>query len=284
MSGFRVGLVLDGHDGIGSDFSSVYFKDQAQEASSRLVAQGKLQEGEKYKYAVAAFPVEKPPEGEPDVPFNVEDVSPAFPVQDGSMQELLARSRACGTLDEDDLPLFVPERVLEESAALAHDAGARETAGMWIGHLRRDPVLAEMFAVVEAQVPATHARGELASVTFTAETWTAVKATVDLRRRNEIFLGFWHSHPVDAWQCGKCPIERRRRCPLAVDFFSAHDRALFRTVFPRAYSAALVVNRLSGDEHTYSCFGWREGLIQSRGFYVVNGFPGPSEDDGPRAA
>ena len=60
---------------------------------------------------------------------------------------------------------------------------------------------------------------------------------------------------------------------MASGFFSAQDRALHRAVFPRAYAVALVVNQIAEQEQTFSLFGWRQGLIQARGFHVLNGLP-----------
>ena len=109
-----------------------------------------------------------------------------------------------------------------------------------------------------------------ASLAFTPETWTQVQGAIDLRRRDEIMLGWWHSHPIKAW-CAKCPAEKRKKCPLLVDYFSAQDRLLHRTVFPAAYSIALVVKELADDKQTISMFGWRQGMVAQRGFQVLNG-------------
>ena len=118
-------------------------------------------------------------------------------------------------------------------------------------------------------IGARHAQGQLTRLTFTAESWTAVQAALDLRRKAEMMLGWWHSHPSRVW-CQKCPVEKQKVCPLAMDFFSEHDRQLHRTVFPRAYSVALVVND-SVNGLSYSLFGWREGVVASRGFACIGG-------------
>jgi hypothetical protein len=56
---------------------------------------------------------------------------------------------------------------------------------------------------------------------------------------------------------------------MSGDFFSAHDHALHRTVFPSAYSIALVANDVATGDVTFSAFGWRDGLLEPRGFHVV---------------
>ena len=77
-------------------------------------------------------------------------------------------------------------------------------------------------------------------------------------------VGWWHSHPVLEW-CKDCAPEKRAQCALAQGFLSEDDRLLHRTVFPRAYSVALVVNDLESGP-TFSLFGWSRGLIAAREF------------------
>jgi hypothetical protein len=120
---------------------------------------------------------------------------------------------------------------------------------------------------VTGQIPARNTEADLTTLRFTAETWTQVQSTLDLRGREEIMLGWWHSHPKQAW-CKQCPDDKQADCQLLCDFFSAHDRRLHRAVFPRAYSIALVVNDMA-DGHTYSLFGWRKGQIELRGFHLA---------------
>jgi hypothetical protein len=40
-------------------------------------------------------------------------------------------------------------------------------------------------------------------------------------------------------------------------------------MFPRAYSLALVVNDVAFGQPSFSMFGWKEGGIVERDFYVV---------------
>ena len=126
-----------------------------------------------------------------------------------------------------------------------------------------------------AQIPAQHTEQELARLTFTPETWTAVDAALALRDGGEIQLGWWHSHPASHW-CDACPPEKRQRCKTAGtpsgDFFSAHDVALHRAVFPRAYSIALVLSDGCGNAGTpvWRLFGWRYGMVMARGFHLMH--------------
>jgi proteasome lid subunit RPN8/RPN11 len=166
--------------------------------------------------------------------------------------------------------VFLPRRVLDEAVASARRAGDVETGGVLVGRLRRDGASAPpgLFVEITAQVPAPHTRAESTRLTFTAETWAAVQAAITLRRRGEVMLGWWHSHP-DFCRLRHCPEERRAACPGAAPFFSPEDVHLHATCFPSAYQVALLVSDSTPDGMTWSLFGWAQGMVTARGFHVV---------------
>ncbi|MDT4953908.1 MAG: hypothetical protein QOJ02_2046 [Acidobacteriota bacterium] len=283
MKGFRVSVGSEeAQEEVATDFTISYFRQLAKQASALLIEKGNLKKGERFKYLVAAFPQQKT-QGEPKLKFTMEEVVPHLPLRDASLAETLRESIFQGHSDNDDMPLFVPQRVLEEAKALSKGAGAKETGGILIGHLGRDASLPEVFAEVTAQIPARHTEASLTSLTFTSETWTDVRAALDLRRKGELMLGWWHSHPVREW-CKDCSTESRKVCKMACDFFSAHDHALHRTIFPRAYSVALVVNDLAGVAATFSMFGWRRGLLEARGFHITGALEQSQDERGAEGA
>ena len=103
--------------------------------------------------------------------------------------------------------------VLDEARELTLSVTGKETGGVLIGQLHRDPGLGVLFAEVTAQIPARHVEANATKLSFTAATWTEVQAALDLRTRGESMLGWWHSHPVREW-CKDCPEEKRRQCSL----------------------------------------------------------------------
>ncbi|MCZ6695713.1 MAG: hypothetical protein O7A63_04140 [Acidobacteria bacterium] len=265
--GFRVRLQMEHHREATSDFTALYFGELAQQASSRLVERMQLRPGDPFQFIVTAFPKEEREE-RPRPRFRAEEVVTALPVREAVLRDRMRSASPQGVVQADDIPVFVPRGVLIEATALALEKGAIETGGILVGHLYRDQIAGEIFAGVTTQIPAVHALGDRTSLKFTAEAWTHVQGVLDLRRRDEVHLGWWHSHIPNAW-CRNCPIERRRRCPLSTGFFSTQDRSLHRAVFSPAYAQALVVNVIGADEQTTTMFGWRHGTIQQRGFYVV---------------
>ena len=269
VSGFRIDLRDEQGDEHVARITSAYFSRQAGLLSLQLQERGILQAGDKYVYAVIAFPGTVSDEETPPSSLAVRSTAPALAVNDAVLETYRERATSQGEAIDGDFPVFVPAGVLDEMRAKTASAGDVETGGMLIGHVRRDPVDGDAFVEVTAQVPARGVVAESTSLTFTPETWRHTRASIDLRGRGEMMVGWWHSHPVKTW-CRDCPPEKRRACPLLVDYFSDQDRLLHRTVFPAAYSVALVVNELAADTRTLSMFGWREGVLHQRGFHVLD--------------
>ena len=268
IEGFRMTVALPGGGECASDFPVRYFNALASAASARLVESGALKNGDRYQYAAAAFPNGAAGRAAEAQAFQVEEEPPELPVAGAEIGRYLRDSALVGQEEAADLKVFVPDYVLEEAVLLAREAPGRETGGVLVGHLRRDPEISDIFAEVTAQLPARHTVSEAAKLTFTPATWTGIRAALNLRRRGELMLGWWHSHPVRDW-CPECPPEKKRRCRLARDFYSEHDMALHRAVFPAAFTIGLVLNGLGGDDATFSAFGWRRGMLEPRGFRVL---------------
>jgi hypothetical protein len=74
---------------------------------------------------------------------------------------------------------------------------------------------------------------------------------------------------VHEW-CKNCPPERKAACPLAQGFLSDDDCRLHRTVFPKAFTTAMVVSDVSEDRDVvHTLFGWRRGAIERRSYHIT---------------
>ena len=197
---------------------TTYFRAAAVAASKQLVAAGRLQEGETFRYAVCAYPAtESRSRGEPAPGLVVERLEEPVPLGAESLGKFLARGVPYGELHDEDAPVFIPESVLREVVALSHGV-CGETGGILVGHLHRDESRPEVFLEITAQIPAAHAQPELSQLTFTPRTWSAADAAVRLRNKNELCVGWWHSHPARQW-CDECPEEKRTTCRMTGEFF-----------------------------------------------------------------
>jgi hypothetical protein len=283
MRGFRVTLA----DGTGTawheDFSIRYFAELARTAAATLIAKGTLNAGDSYQYRTLAYEpdaAEPPPQG---ALFSTVDLPPPLVLHDLPSAAFPGAWLRHADAQANDFEVYIPNAVLEEASELTAGAGDLETGGLLIGHLGREPHAAragdatshpamrpaEICVAITALIPARHTVGHSTKLTFTSETWTDVRRAVELRGRGEIVLGWFHSHPQHAWCREKgCPLEQQRQCPSAVGFFSVDDGALHRTMFPRAFTVALVMTH-SARGILARLFGWRAGLLEARGYQVL---------------
>jgi len=272
LAGFRAVLLGNGDNTpFSSDISTTYLRGLAQRASSHFVETGQLEPGDLFRYLVSAFPHEHEETAQQTgiAGFCVKEIAAPLPIDDRPLGSLLSRSVLVGEPDEQDMPVFVSQHVLNEATALTREAGAKETGGVLIGYLHRDTASPEVMAEIVAQIPAAHSHSELTKLTFTAETWTAVRAALELRNDGTTMLGWWHSHTFMTEMCKDCTKRKNGTCNATAAFMSADDCALHRTVFPRAWSVALVVADSPCAGLTLAMFGWKYGMVTRRAFRVL---------------
>jgi hypothetical protein len=268
VGAFRVHLAAPGGPEWFEDFpATTYFGEAAREAAAQLVESGSLNKGDRAAYRLAAFARPSAETVPPAFTFDSVDRTPPLVLRQTALSGLLASSAPSAEADSRDAEVLLPHGVVDEATALTREAGAQETGGILIGHLHRDPATYEIFLEVTAQIPARHTRGDAVRLTFTSDTWTDVRTAIALRRRDEMMLGWWHSHPAIEW-CKTCSPASQRVCHLAAGFLSAEDRALHRAMFPRAFGIALVMTHAVTGIGA-RLFGWRSGVLEPRGFRLL---------------
>ena len=254
-----------------------YFQRFAEILSVDLVVQGQLTVGEKFHYMLYAYPVEDVVAADPSKPMlSVHPTPQLLDVTDSSLDDLLSDSLPQGPGQQDLMPVFIHRHVLTETVQQLRASGQVETGGLLLGRLHRDKTASELFLEVTAQIPVEHAKQELTRLTFTPDTWAAADRAMADRSRGEMYVGWWHTHPVGHWRKEESkPTTGNRDHRRHVDFFSAEDGALHQTVFPRAYSVAVVLSDIGkeGSDLSVAMFGWHQGILVSRGFHVLGATP-----------
>ncbi len=270
VSGFRAVIPADDGGSISADFPTTYFSSLARRASVGFVEKGLLKSGELFRYLVCAFPAR---EAEPtSAGLAVEEIPERLPLVEASLQQFVNLSVQAGdSAVVGDFPVFVSQHVLDEVVEAARQAKDVEVGGVLVGKMHRDSGSGDIFVQITAQIPAEHALSHAAKLTFTAETWAAVDAAIRLRRLDEVKLGWWHYHPDF---CRKCPAEKRRTCGFSSAFFSSDDVHVQRVCFSRAYNVALLISDNTENGLSQSLFGWRQGMVQARGFHNLKEEPG----------
>jgi proteasome lid subunit RPN8/RPN11 len=254
------------------DFSIDFFHGLARRSAVPLAAAGRLPEA-LVLYRLGAYLDE--PDGRPGggLEIALESAPAAIPVQPGS-RRALGPSTAWDGPRAEDFPVLIPRHVLEEAVAEARRAPEREVGGVLLGHLRRDEDTNELFLEVTCLVPGEQTQATEMSVTFTHATWARVREVIDWRGEGEIFAGWVHSHPFRL--CQDCPLPVPPECQAKVLFYSADDEFLMELSFARPFMVGLlaaVEPRLEGvlGHLPVKLFGWRDGLIEPRGFEVIEG-------------
>ncbi|MGD2218223.1 MAG: hypothetical protein PVJ64_15805, partial [Gemmatimonadales bacterium] len=189
VDGIRVAFDRDGQDderSLSFVIPKAYFRPAVEVGSSVLVEKGKLEDGQRFLYEVSAFPRPRiaAHEQRPSEPsFTVEEIARPLPLAAASLEATLKGAKRIDgpAWSDGDLPLFIPASVVAEAKELARQSGEVESGGVLIGKLFRDAGRDELFSAVTAFIAAPHAKAESTRLTFTADTWAAVSAAVDLR-------------------------------------------------------------------------------------------------------
>jgi proteasome lid subunit RPN8/RPN11 len=268
VEGLRVTARADAAPAVTADIPTSYFKSSAMRIGDALVSLKKLESGELFTYAVLAYPAAEARGNESPDALEIEDIPVPATLSAGSIDTEIERSIAFGDLGSGLLPVFVPQGVIDEVMALTEQADTVEVGAVLIGKMHRDARSRELFMKVTGQIPARHTLSESTKVSFTAETWAAVQAALDLRRSGEQMVGWFHNHPARHWCNKDCLPEAKLQCPFTKPFFSSADCDLHRVAFCSPHCIALLVtNTFSGMKITM--YGWDRALIIQRGFHIA---------------
>ena len=271
------GIRLDKERAVAVSFPLSYFSAALSAASSQLIASGALSVGQEIAYRIYALADERPqPRADCGVAIVALDEPPAIETAD--LSSLLSEARMVSSIGGDEngnsdpadstrMPVLVPQLVLDEATALGQQVGDIETGGILVGKLLRGAD-GTLFSRVTAQIPVEHTAATQRSLRFTHATWASVDAAISLRARDEIPLGWWHSHPEF---CHLCSPEQRALCPLAVPLFSQADKDLHREVFQQPWSIGLLLSFLGKKQPSYDVFAWHRGQIEAVNFFILPG-------------
>ena len=273
MSSFRTVIAAEeGGGDFSADFPITYFAGPALKASEGYVTSGRLKPGDRLRYRVTASSGQPASETGTSMAraFSVKEVPKPIPLGNKSLRNLKAESVPFEGEEEVDMPVFVPNHVLEDAISRTRQGGAHEVGGILLGHLHRDTDSSELMAEVTAEVPVRSEESKLYSLSITAESWVEVRKAIDLRNKEEMMLGWWHSHSFMKEVCKDCKHLEDKSCDHTAVYMSEKDGGLHRAAFYRAYNLALVLGDTPCKGMNYGMFGWRHGGIHRRGFRILH--------------
>lgn len=252
------------------------FRYDAYRIMGTMIQNQKLDEGTELFYRLIAFSKNKDSsetmENRKD--FEVTTIDNSIPIKILSLEQLEESGSVNVTKEDetDDFPVWIAEHVVEEMIEYVLQNKEKERAGFLIGHICRDPITHQIFLLCHAQVAAEtegisgYPDKENSSIThfqFLPENFFKVQRLIELRKKDEIVLGWYHSHP---WPFA---CEKKEKCTCMSVFFSISDVDVMQSAFGAPYQIAIVIGRASLEnmKATPQMYGWKNGVIAKRNFY-----------------
>ncbi|MBN2329698.1 MAG: hypothetical protein JXR73_21330 [Candidatus Omnitrophica bacterium] len=265
IAGFSIRLPIANHP-FSVEFNSQYFWMQLYPLTSLLHQQN--QSGDKNAYYYQFFAMKKSSfvETETKSSIKIKALEPAFSMISIDLQSYREKSESVDN-PQKEFPVFIRRTVLDECIEQSKEAGSLEIGGVLLGSVGKDKD--ETFLEITHQIP-VQSPGTLNKLEFKPETWEYMRWKVQQRGVQGDWIGWWHTHSYLKDVCHKCEKYKTNSCHAGSLFFSTDDYAVQRTVFPRAYSVALVIGESPCAGLQYGLWGWRKGLMERRGFYVLD--------------
>jgi proteasome lid subunit RPN8/RPN11 len=272
IEGFEVSLPTPDGGEHSLAFERRIFHNLVRRTGAQLIVAGKVPQGAVLLYQATGYANEATRPRSGGFTIELEAEAPEIPVRPGARKGL-GPAQAWDGARPGDFPVLVPRHVIDEAVEEAKRAPEREVGGVLLGHLRRDEDSGELYLEVTCLVPAEQTQATELSVTFTGETWARVREVIAVRGEGEIFVGWMHSHPMRF--CAECTLPVKQECIDKVLFYSSDDEFLMELSFARPFMVGLlaaVEPRLEGalGHAPVKLFGWRNGLIEARGFEVID--------------
>ena len=256
----------------------------AQRGSARLLADGRLAEDDTYVYELQARPGPMMPQKMPEqagIKITTRTVPLRFATR--PLKPLLAAARPVGEILDDVLPVIFTEAAHEKSRLFARRGAAStpavETGSILLGELCVCPDSPEMFVTVDDAIEVVDAEQQEFSLIPSSRSWTRVQAVLDRLTSTDAggtrrLVGQSHGHnfglPGDP--CALCATAKH--CSRTTVFVSSADRTFMRTVFAgQPFALCWIAGTNARAEEVSSLFTLRAGVLQERGYHVVESIP-----------
>jgi hypothetical protein len=284
-AGFELGIRGANDGGQVCFFSRHAFEHVAARGAQRLMAEGTLQPGETYYYAMLPTGGETQeiwlhgPEGRPAPGYLRVPLAP-----------LLARAeRVGGFTREGSHPVFLTRDAYARAELVSRKGGEQhppvESGGLFVGPLCVDPESGEMFSVIVDFIEAVASEATTFSLTYSNETWINIQTILQHRRgeprmRHDRIQGQAHAHsflPAG----GAAPCEACMHvdvCTRTTAVLSDDDRSWARAVLSaEAFQCHLIYGLDARGRRVEAFYGQRGGTLVRRDFHLIDAFEAPSD-------
>lgn len=157
------------------------------------------------------------------------------------------RVEPMGTIQGDDLHIFLREETLKEIVRHAKADPGRERGGVLPGMFYQHR--GRLWVEVDGYIPARHSVGTASSFRFTADSWSAIMREKEGRFNDRPLVGWHHTHPGYGI------------------FLSSMDLFIQEHFFNLPHQIALVVDPKAD---TLGFFQWKHRQVRPCGFFYVH--------------
>jgi len=256
----------------------------AQRASARLLADGRLTEDDTYIYELHARTGPTAPEPSQEH-AGIKITTRTAPLRFATrpLGPLVAAARPVGEITDGVLSVVFTEAAHEKSRLFARrGAGGTppvETGSILLGELCACPDSGELFVTVDDAIEVVDAEQQEFSLIPSSRSWTRIQGVLDRLTGTDTtsthrLVGQSHGHNfgLEGEPCALCATATE--CGRTTVFVSAADRTFMRTVFAgQPFALCWIAGTNARAEEVASLFTLRAGVLQARGYHVVESFP-----------
>lgn len=288
--GFALRAQAPGSEATVHTFGITCLAPVAQRASTRLLAGGVLGESDTYSYELKSKQTTASPEAGAGVAPSADAggmqiTTRRAPLSYASIAlgPLLASARTVGVIGDAIMPVLFSESAHEKSRHYARKGADGvppvETGSILIGELAVCPESGEMFVVVHDAIEVADAEQREFSLIPSSRTWTRVQSVLNGitgadpgGTKRLVGQSHGHNFVLDGEPCARCATAVE--CGRTTVFVSAADRTFMRTVFAgQPFALCWIAGSNARGEEVATLFTLRAGVLQPRGYHVIESFP-----------
>ncbi len=267
-------------------FGASAFAEVAAQCARELVAEGSLQQLDRYHYELVAggSHAAAPDDGQDRLGPTTATGSGSAAWMSVPLAPLADGARQVGEVAQDAFPVFYTERTLQEAEVFSRRGAAahppRETGCVLVGPVCTCPDTGEMFVVVTDVLQASAAEEKLHSLVYSGVTWRTMQtivAAIQAEEQSPAFriVGQAHGHNfLPAGGAPPCEVcHQANLCGRTSVFVSVDDRVWSQAVFSRQpWVLCHIFGMNARNEPVHSLYTLSQNQFAPRGFRVIEAF------------
>ncbi len=178
--------------------------------------------------------------------------------EDLNISEYPMNYETFGAINENErFSIFVHHNVIEEIDSFLISDVNNECGGVLLGKVFKTETN-KLFIEIDNFIIAKNTKSSLSRLTFTHDTWNGINNELEVYHKDEIILGWFHSHPGHGV------------------FLSGYDIFIQENFFNEEFMIAYVYDPVNNER---AFFQWRDGqIVKSNGYNIIKKNSNPALD------